>query len=256
MKKIKKYIVLMIKKTDLASALAVRITQYTGKSKVPMHPKHFISNKPWFTQGVGKNEVVVDLGAGNGQNSIKIARLCKKVISLEINPDLIKIGESSLLNERLKNVHYQEANLEKKLNLKDNFIDRVIFLDVLEHLRQRDTILKEINRILKPKGILFLGVPNSETAWKKFQRSAGVDSFADPDHKIEFSQDSITKLLIKNGFKIKNFGYGKLDIPFRGILDVIGAFSLGFYKSVDKKRAGIVKKYPQEASGFEIVATK
>lgn len=256
MNQIKKYVVIFVKKTDLASALAVRLTKYTGKSKVPMHPKHFISQKPWFTKGTNKSDVVVDLGAGNGQNSIKVARFCKKVISLEIDPELIEIGKTSVKNAKLKNVYYHEANLEKKLNLKNNFVDKVIFLDVLEHLRKRDLILKEIKRILKPKGILYLGVPNSETSWKKYQRSAGVDSFSDPDHKIEFSQSSISKLLIKNGFKINRFGYGKLDIPFRGILDLIGALSLSFYKLVDRKRAQFVKKYPNEASGFEIIATK
>ncbi len=252
----RKFIVLLIKKTDLASALAVRLTKYTGKSKVPIHPKHFVNQKPWFTKGINKKDIVVDLGAGNGQNSIKIARLCKKVISLEIDPDLIRIGEASVKHAKLKNIYYREANLEKKLDLKTNSCDKVIFLDVLEHLKKRDSILREINRILKPSGVLYLGVPNSQTSWKKFQRSAGVNSFSDPDHKIEFSQGSITSLLAKNGFKIKNFGYGKWDIPFRGVLDVAGAFSLSLYKYADKKRALYTKKHPIEASGFEIIATK
>lgn len=256
MKIVKKYTVLLIKKTDLASALAVRLTKFTGKSKVPLHPKHFITNDPWFLEGVKKSDTVVDLGAGNGQNSIKIARKCKKVISLEIDQNLVKLAKIQANNQMIKNIEYQETNLEKNLNLKTGSVDRVIFIDVLEHLVKRDAILKEIHRILKKSGKLYVGVPNRETSWKKFQRSAGIDSSSDPDHKIEFSQKSIVNLLKRNKFKIKKIGYGKYDIPFRGIVDVLGAFSLSFYKYVDTLRARKVVKSPMEASGFEIVAEK
>lgn len=256
MKFVKKYIVLLIKKTDLASALAVRLTKYTGKSKVPIHPKHFITNNPWFLEGVKKSDIVVDLGAGNGQNSIKIARKCKKVISIEIDQNLIALAKIQADNRKIKNIEHREANLEKSLNLKTSSVDRVIFIDVLEHLVKRDAILKEIHRILKQNGKLYVGVPNRETSWKKFQRSAGIDSSSDPDHKIEFSQNSIVSLLKRNGFKIKKIGYGKYDIPFRGIVDVAGAVSLSFYKYVDKLRAKQVVKSPMEASGFEIIAKK
>ena len=52
------------------------------------------------------------------------------------------------------------------------------------------------------------------------------------------------------------FGYGKFDIPARGAVDVLGAFSLSFYKLVSAKRAKLAQTYPNEASGFEIVAQK
>lgn len=256
MRQIKKLIVQFIKTLDLGSAVAVRLTKVTGKSKVPIHPKHFLTQNPWYTRYLNKKDVVLDLGSGNGQSAIKAARLSKKVIGLELDDNLINIANLSARIANVKNVQFIKSDLEEKLNFKDNDFDKVIFLDVLEHLKNRDRIFNEIKRILKPKGLMFLGVPNSQTSWKKFQRSAGVNSFSDPDHKTEFSENSIRGLLKNHSFKILNFGYGKFDIPARGIIDILGAISLTFYKKISDWRQRKVKDNLQEAAGFEIVAQK
>lgn len=44
--------------------------------------------------------------------------------------------------------------------LRDDCLDLVLLLEVLEHVIDPEVVLKEISRILKPNGILFLTVPN------------------------------------------------------------------------------------------------
>ena len=254
MKLLKKLIIILIKQLDLGSAVAVRLTKLTGKSKVPIHPKHFVTQEPWFTKYLDENDIVLDLGAGNGQNAIKAAKFCKKVIAVEIDQDLVKIAKTQIAQKRIRNIIFKFMNLEEKMQFKDNSFDKVLFLDVLEHLRNRDQIMTEIRRVLKPRGLLLLGVPNSQTSWKKFQRAAGVCSFSDPDHKIEFSQTTIQNILDKYKFIIVEFNFGKFDIPFRGIVDILGAFSITFYKKVIEWRTKKTNEYPQEAAGFEIAA--
>src|SRR3990167_2110486 len=151
---LKKIFVLFLKKIEIGSAIAVRLTKYTGKSQVFIHPKHFLSETPWYTKYLKKNDVVLDLGSGNGQSSIKASRFAKKIVGLEIDKELIKIAKKSAEIKKLKNVTFLESDLEEKLNLKNNSFDKIIFLDVLEHLVKRDKILQEIKRILKPKGIM------------------------------------------------------------------------------------------------------
>lgn len=254
--KIKKLFVNFVKTLNLGSAVAVRLTKLTGKSKVPVHPKHLLTEKPWFTKYITKNDVVLDIGCGNGQNSIKAAKIAKRVVGVEISVTLLKTAQETASLKKVKNIKFKIANLEEKIPLKDRTFDKAIFLDVLEHLRKRDQVLSEIKRILKDGGLLFVGVPNSQTSWKKFQRSAGVNSFSDPDHKIEFSEEAIKKLLQSHGFKIVQFGYGKYDIPARGLIDIIGAFSLGLYRLITDWRTQKAQENPQEASGFEILAKK
>ncbi len=254
MKTAKKLLVILVKKLDYASAIAVRLTQLTGKSKVPIHPKHFLSRRPWFTEYLSKKDIVLDLGSGNGQNAIKAAKIAKKIVGLEYDQTLISIAVKIAVARRIKNVKFVKTDLEKKINYKNNSFDKIIFLDVLEHLANRDQILGEIKRILKSDGLLFLGVPNNETSWKKIQRSVGVCSYSDPDHKIEYSENQIRRYLKKHKFEIIAFGYGKFDTPFRGMFDIIGSISIPIYKKITKWREEKAKKNPIEASGFEIVA--
>ena len=256
MKVLKKMVVLGLKQFDLGSALAVRLTKITGKSEMPIHPKHFLTQKPWFTKYLKKTDSVLDLGCGNGQSAIKVAKFAKKVIGVDIDNNLLKIAQKSASSLNIKNINFDKADLKKKLKFKSSYFDKVIFLDVLEHLNKRDQILKEIKRVLKPRGLLFIGVPNSQTAWKKFQRSAGLCSFSDLDHKIEFSEFEIRKLLQKHKFKIIHFGYGKYDTPLRGAIDILGGFSLDLYKKISDYRQKLTDKNPKEASGFEIIAPK
>lgn len=250
----RKILTSLLKQLDLGSALAVRLTKLTGKSKTPLHPKHFLEQKPWFTHYLSKKDLVLDLGSGVGQNAIKSARLAKYVIGAEIDTNLIALASKSAKSKHLKNIKFEVADLERKLRYKDNSFDKIIFLDVLEHLRNRDQIMEESRRILKPDGILMVGVPNSQTSWKKFQRKAGICSFSDPDHKIEFSQIEIRYLLKKHRFEIINFEYGKYDTPLRGLFDIIGGFSISLYKKISEWRQKKVENAPKEASGFEIVA--
>lgn len=250
---LKKILVLGLKKLDLGSALAVRLTKLTGKSKVSIHPKHLLTQRSWFTKYIGKGDIVLDLGCGNGQNSIKVAKLVKRVTGVDIDESLLALARASTY---AKNIKFEKADLEKKLPFKNSSFGKILFLDVLEHLDKRNQALGEVRRILAPGGLLFLGVPNSQTSWKVLQRSAGVCSYSDPEHKLEFSENSIRLILKKHNFKIIHFGYGKLDIPARGLIDILGSLSLAFYKFASDKREKIAQKYPQEASGFEIVAQK
>ncbi|MDO8487473.1 MAG: class I SAM-dependent methyltransferase [Candidatus Curtissbacteria bacterium] len=253
---IKKLFVASVKALDLGSALAVRLTKLTGKSKVPIHPKHLLTQKPWFTKYLKSSDIVLDLGCGNGQNSIKASKIVKKVVGLELSGELLNLAKESFGFKRIKNIKFEMGNLEERLKYKDQAFDKVIFLDVLEHLIKRGQALSEAKRVLKNGGLLFLGVPNSETSWKKLQRSVGINSFSDPDHKIEFREGAINNLLNKEGFEIIKFGYGKYDIPARGLVDIIGGFSLYLYRIIDNLRASKAQENPKEASGFEIVAKK
>lgn len=252
----KKVAIIALKQLDLGSALAVRATKFIGKSKIPIHPKHLLIQTPWFARFLTGKDLVLDLGCGNGQNTLKAAKIAKRVIGVEIDQRLLAQANFFKGQKKIKNVQFEEGNLEKKLIFGTNTFDKVMLLDVLEHLQSRDQILAEIRRILKPGGLLLLGVPNSGTSWKKLQRSVDLSSLADPDHKIEFSQNSIEKLLVKHNFKILHLGFAPYDTPLRGLFDAIGGFSLSLYKFFWQWRLRLAQKNPSEAVGFEIVARK
>src|SRR3989344_4661883 len=127
----KKLFILSLKKIELGSAVAVRLTKLTGKSKVPVHPKHFLNPYPWYSKYLSKKDTVLDLGCGNGQASLKAAKIVRKILALDFDKRLLKIAQSSADYKRIKNIKFDNTNLEKPLKFEDNSFDKILFLDVL-----------------------------------------------------------------------------------------------------------------------------
>lgn len=58
------------------------------------------------------------------------------------------------------NINGLVCNLEEKLPFPDKMFDLVVCKDLLEHLLNPESLLKEINRVIKPDGKLIVSVPN------------------------------------------------------------------------------------------------
>ena len=94
---------------------------------------------------------------------------------------------------------------------------------MLEHLHNRDQILREIHRALTPGGKLLLSVPNRDTGWKVRLRRAGLFSYSDADHKIEYTAQELTEELRRNGFVPEGpLQTEVLDTPWVGLIDLVG----------------------------------
>jgi len=78
----------------------------------------------------------------------------------------------------------------KTIPFENNYFDCVFFSEVLEHVFNPYEIIKEINRVLKNKGILFLTTP---FAW---------DEHEQPNDYCRYTSFGIKHLLEHNGFKI------------------------------------------------------
>ncbi|MBI2632380.1 methyltransferase domain-containing protein [Candidatus Pacearchaeota archaeon] len=79
--------------------------------------------------------------------------------------------------------------------LKKNYFDKVIIIEVLEHLDSDITALKWINSILKKNGSVIIGVPNKHP----LHIINPVKYF---EHKRHYSNEEITNKTEENGFKI------------------------------------------------------
>ena len=90
---------------------------------------------------------------------------------------------------------YPEFNIEKDTLLQDNeSIDFVTMNAVIEHIKDPSNILKEIKRVLKNEGLLFIRTPNWQLDFKNF--------YNDPTHVKPYSPDTIKKTLKLAGFEV------------------------------------------------------
>lgn len=94
---------------------------------------------------------VLDIGCGNGDYSFRLKNLGFEVVALDIDEERFKYKDE---------IEFCKCDITKGLPFSDNYFDYVIFLEVIEHLRNPYFVVGEISRILKPKGILILSTPN------------------------------------------------------------------------------------------------
>ena len=252
----KQIIISLLKLLDHGSALACRLTQWTGKAAIPTHPKHLVDfGQLYYLNKLEKTDKVLDLGCHAGEHTLKAARRVSKVVGVDINAKLITQARDQAKSTNQQNTQFIKHNLEKKLLLKANSFDKVFFFAVLEHLQNRNQVLKEIKRVLKPQGFLFISVPNKDSQWKKTQRSVGLSGFSDPDHKLEFSQPDIIKLLKRHKFTNINIQTTAVDTPLAGLIDLIGGISLSAYKTLMYWKINKGNKHPNNTVGFLITAS-
>ena len=95
---------------------------------------------------LGVSHTILDAGCGEGELVREFRLKGYRIEGLDLNyeSDIVKLG--NLL----------------KLPYKDQSFDAVLLLDVFEHLQFQDqpVALKEIYRVLKPKGSLIASIPN------------------------------------------------------------------------------------------------
>jgi SAM-dependent methyltransferase len=121
----------------------------------------------------------------------------------------------------------------------DQMFDVVTLFYVLEHLRDPLRYLKEVNRILKPEGLLLVRLPYT-TPIVKLLKALGIPNnlYDVPSHLSDFSPRTIALALEKTGFsKIHTFPGGathprrfheRLISTFSGALnDILFAISGG-----------------------------
>jgi len=107
-----------------------------------------------FFQDIEMMQPTLDLGCGDGHFA---ARTFKKKIDFGIDPSE-KVLRSKYNRAAYETVLCCEGN---RIPFLSNSFSTVISNSVLEHIKDVDSVIEEIFRILKPGGIVLLTVPNS-----------------------------------------------------------------------------------------------
>lgn len=88
----------------------------------------------------------------------------------------------------------------------DAEFDVVYLMQVFEHLRDPNLFLQELGRILKPKGLLYLAVPNAESVWRRVFGRNWVSGWFAPFHLFHYTATSLANLARKHGFDLVEHG--------------------------------------------------
>ena len=123
------------------------------------------------------NNLTGDLGSG-GKNDYN--KFIFKNLNLVKSFDFYKSNNSTI-----------KINLEKNFNLKKYKLKNIIIFNVLEHIFEKEILLKSISKSLNKNGKLEIFVP----FMYKYH--------GDPNDYYRFTHSYLKKFLEKNGFKVK-----------------------------------------------------
>ena len=93
--------------------------------------------------------------------------------------------------------------------------DVVYLMQVFEHLRDPNTFLRELFRILVDKGDLYISVPNSNSIWRRIFKKKWVSGYFAPFHLAHYNEKTLTVLAEKHGFRVQKTFYRTPESWFR-----------------------------------------
>lgn len=188
--------------------------------------KKFLYGLTFIESQTPKKGKVVDVGAGSGLFLRAARERGWDVSGVEFNTKAVE-------HIRSLGIDVNDKPLEEGIYADDS-IDLVTAWEVLEHINDPNTFVKQIKIILKPDGMLFICVPNINALVTRIlhEKSRTFGGFS---HVNFFNIETLSKMLERHGFEvvatdtviselgtIKN--YLAYDSPYSGTSDLSFAF--------------------------------
>ncbi len=128
---------------------------------------------------------------------------------------------------------------ENALPFKKQAFDLIIAIDTLEHIDDDETFLKDVGRILKPDGTLYVSVPCSDKVLflNTLAQKAGMTLEYYGHKRTGYTRKGLREKLSKTGFRIEKFEY--FSRFFTEFIELLINFSYIFILNRGKKQEGI-----------------
>lgn len=114
----------------------------------------------------------LELGAGDGGQSLAIAKYCDKLTCTEKDEKSHAFLGQTILQRQAPNVEYLLCDATDLSQFKDGSFDLVFSSNMLEHIPDVDRCLRECRRVLTDDGVMLHSMPNR--CWKLFNSGLGV----------------------------------------------------------------------------------
>lgn len=135
---------------------------------------------------------ILDIGAGSGELERRMVNLgFRNIVAVDLD-DYLDAGSIGLSPE------LTIADVSRDvLPIADRSIDAVFLLQMIEHLENPWHCVREVLRVTKPGGDIFVAVPHATSFVNrlKFLRSGNVDSYAVSNNHVAFFTDALFRKL-------------------------------------------------------------
>lgn len=205
---------------------------------------------------------VLDIGCGDGVLGVYLReKIGAETYGIDISEKGVKIANRRGLVAKV-------GDAQKEIPFQAGFFDAVIANEIIEHLYNPDSFLKEVKKVLRKGGLFIIGTPNMSFWFNRFLfifgvyplyleastefRKIGVGflrGYVDDQpvgHVRVFNAAAIRDLLQVHGFKI--VAMKGMGVPFSSS----NRFASFIYKMIDS----FFSLFPALASDLVVVASK
>jgi SAM-dependent methyltransferase len=143
---------------------------------------------------------ILNIGCGSGDMENRIFRLEGKNnlmwAGIDISPKSVVKCQ-----KEFKNANFSMGDI-RKLKFENAIFDMVVLMEILEHIRPRDTFkaLKEVNRVLKVGGNLIVSVPLNEGLKEMVKKGENTNA-----HVRDYTLEILKSELLISGFEVVSF---------------------------------------------------
>ena len=176
-----------------------------------------------------ENQRILDVGCGDGLFAEHVSKG-----NYVVGVDFIDESENTKRNFAKFYKYDLNRGLPAELGTEEKF-DYVLFLDILEHLLDYESILEDAKKFLKKDGSIIVSLPNVANIFVRLNLLIGTYPYSDKGildrtHLHFYTCGSIKKLIAKHGFSVA----GKKVTPIP-VIEVLPGFL--------KKNAGYVLNF-------------
>jgi ubiquinone/menaquinone biosynthesis C-methylase UbiE len=184
--------------------------------------------KPWpetveYVESLPKHSRILDIGCGNGRNSVLARREGHEVVGVDFSRNLLGIAVKKLARKLLAKESHFLAGDASLMPVKENSFDAALYIATLHHIPAAEDRLKslmELRHCLKPEGTALISVwaidqPKfEELLEKKSEDPEYADIFLPwtrSDGKVFqryyhlFEEDELKDLVTKSGLQTEKY---------------------------------------------------
>ncbi|HNU08564.1 MAG TPA: methyltransferase domain-containing protein [Pyrinomonadaceae bacterium] len=153
---------------------------------------------------------IIDLGAGQGAFSKRLAELGHEVVAVDSDPANWKVPGIDVLNIDL--------DTEFAAGIGRGGFDAVVAIEIVEHVENPFGFAREAAKLLKPGGLFFLTTPNVEAVSSRLiflytgrLKHFGAWETVRPAHITPIFRWKLGMLLAEAGFEIVEEGFNRYE---------------------------------------------
>lgn len=186
--------------------------------------RHHLQKRQTYVEGIleaystkAKISSLLDLGCGDGGNFPWLKNFTDNLYASDYNLTRLMRAKNRALAKEIVLADVTDYAA------RDDSFDVVFCNHVLEHIPQDERALKEMKRIVKPGGIIILGIPNEGAFWWQLAYKLQPHTLKITDHVHFYTVKSLSEKILNAGLNIrevKRLGWGlphwDMDARVRG----------------------------------------